>query len=99
MPLVSELAEEIAASAFLNHSQVRIVGANADNQQLDQTNIIINLVPKGEKFDDTTALLIYKKFWHREILIDASLFGAYEIMYVHYPGNTLIPISLGLFMF
>ncbi|KAK7255593.1 hypothetical protein RIF29_29006 [Crotalaria pallida] len=85
-PLVSKLAEEIAASVLLNHSQVRIVGADAAKQQLQKTNVLINLVPKGIKFDDATAFLIYKKFWHGEIHIDDSLFGAYEVLYVHYPG-------------
>jgi hypothetical protein len=66
------------------------VGADAANQQLEKTNILINLVPKGVKFDDTTAFLIYKKFWHREILIDDSLFGAYEVLYVHYQGIKVI---------
>ncbi|KAI5383089.1 hypothetical protein KIW84_070476 [Lathyrus oleraceus] len=90
-PLVSKLADEIAASVMLNHTQVRIVGADAANQQLEKTNIIINLIPKGVKFDDTAALLIYRKFWHREILIDDSLFGTYEVLYVHYPGLYLTP--------
>lgn len=93
-PLVSKLADEIAASAMLNHTQVRIMGADAANQQLDKTNIIINLVPKGVKFDNTAAFLIYKKFWHREILIDDSLFGAYEVLYVHYPGLPPSPPSI-----
>jgi hypothetical protein len=97
-PLVSKLADEIAASAMLNYTQVRIMGADAANQQLDKTNIIINLVPKGVKFDNTAAFLLYKKFWHREILIDDSLFGAYEVLYVHYPGYTLITSLLPLFM-
>ncbi|XP_058750324.1 receptor-like serine/threonine-protein kinase ALE2 [Vicia villosa] len=92
-PLVSKLAYEIAASAMLNHTQVRIVGADAANQQLEKTDIIINMVPKGVKFDDTVALLIYKKFWHKEILIDGSLFGAYEVLYVHYPGLPPSPPS------
>ncbi|XP_057455235.1 receptor-like serine/threonine-protein kinase ALE2 isoform X2 [Lotus japonicus] len=92
-PLVSKLAEEIAASVFLNHSQVRIVGADAANQQLEKTNVLVNLVPKGVKFDDTTAFSMYKKFWHREILLDASLFGAYEVLYVHYPGLPPSPPS------
>ncbi|KAH1240180.1 Receptor-like serine/threonine-protein kinase ALE2 [Glycine max] len=92
-PLVSELAKEIAASVLLNHSQVRIVGADAANQQLEKTTVLIDLVPKGVKFDDTTAFLIYKKFWHREILIDASVFGAYEVLYVHYPGLPPSPPS------
>ncbi|WJX86399.1 hypothetical protein P8452_68713 [Trifolium repens] len=93
-PLVSKLAKEIAASVLLNHTQVRIVGADAANQQLEKTNILINLVPKGVKFDDTTAFLIYKKFWHREILIDDSLFGAYEVLYVHYQGLPPSPPSI-----
>ncbi|TKY64369.1 Receptor serine/threonine-protein kinase ALE2 [Spatholobus suberectus] len=92
-PLVSELAKEIAASVLLNHTQVRIVGADAATQQLEKTTVLIDLVPKGVKFDDTTAFLIYKKFWHREILIDASVFGAYEVLYVHYPGLPPSPPS------
>lgn len=84
--LVSELAEEIADTVLLNRSQVRIVGADAANHQVEKTAVLLNLVPKGVKFDDATALLIYKKFWHREIFMDASLFGAYEVLYVHYPG-------------
>ena len=96
-PLVSELAEEIAASLSLNHSQVCIVGADAANQQLEKTNVLIKLVPKGVKFDDSTAFSMYKKFWHKEVLKHASLFGAYEVLYVHYPGYTLITSFLGLF--
>ncbi|XP_028789779.1 receptor-like serine/threonine-protein kinase ALE2 [Neltuma alba] len=85
-PLVSKLAEEIAAGVSLNRSQVRIVGADAANHQLEKTNVLINLVPEGVNFDDATAFSIYKKFWHKEILTDASLFGSYEVLYVHYPG-------------
>ncbi|XP_020227217.1 receptor-like serine/threonine-protein kinase ALE2 isoform X2 [Cajanus cajan] len=92
-PLVSQLAKEIAASVLLKHTQVRIVGADAASQQLEKTTVLIDLVPKGVKFDDTTAFLIYKKFWHREILIDASVFGAYEVLYVHYPGLPPSPPS------
>ncbi|KAF1898492.1 hypothetical protein Lal_00032072 [Lupinus albus] len=93
-PLVSKLAEEIAASVLLNHSQVRIVGADAAKQQVEKTNVLIDMVPKGVKFDDTTAFLIYKKFWHKEILIDYSLFGAYEVLYVQYPGLPPTPSSV-----
>ncbi|QCE02256.1 serine/threonine-protein kinase PBS1 [Vigna unguiculata] len=92
-PLVAELAKEIAASVLLNHTQVRIVEADAASQQLEKTTVLIDLVPKGVKFDDTTAFLIYKKFWRREILIDASVFGAYEVLYVHYPGLPPSPPS------
>lgn len=85
--LVTELAEEIAASVALNHSQVRIMGANAASPQLEKSTVLINLVPLGLKFNDTTALSIYKKFWSRQVLIKASLFGAYEVLYVRYPGH------------
>lgn len=98
-PLVSELAEEIAASVLLNHNQVRIVGADEAGQQLEKTTVLINLVPKGSRFDYTTTLLIYKKFWHREVRTDASRFGAYEVLYVHYPGYILIPISVDHFCY
>lgn len=89
-PLVSELGDEIAASILLNRNQVRVVGADAASQQHEKTTVLINLVPQKVKFDDTTAFLIYKKFWHKEILSDASLFGSYEVLYVHYPGMYLL---------
>lgn len=86
-PLVSELAKEISASLLLNRSQVRIMGANAANQQLEKTIVLINLVPKDEHFDANTAFSIYRKFWKREIIVQTSLFGLYEVLYVRYPGN------------
>ncbi|XP_022964175.1 receptor-like serine/threonine-protein kinase ALE2 isoform X3 [Cucurbita moschata] len=85
-PLVSELAEEIADSIGLNHSQVRIMGADAASQQLEKTTVLINLVPRGPKFNDTMAFSIYQKFWHRKISINASLFGRYQVLNVKYPG-------------
>ncbi|XP_043812053.1 receptor-like serine/threonine-protein kinase ALE2 isoform X2 [Manihot esculenta] len=91
--LVTELAEEIAASVTLNHSQVRIMGANAASQQLEKSTVLINLVPQGVKFADNTALSIYKKFWNRQVLIKSSLFGSYEVLYVHYPGLPPSPPS------
>ncbi|XP_058006606.1 receptor-like serine/threonine-protein kinase ALE2 isoform X2 [Hevea brasiliensis] len=91
--LVTELAEEIAASVALNHCQVRIMGANAASQQLEKSTVLINLVPEGVKFADNTALSIYKKFWNRQVLIKASLFGSYEVLYVHYPGLPPSPPS------
>ncbi|KHN42518.1 Receptor-like serine/threonine-protein kinase ALE2 [Glycine soja] len=92
-PPNKELAKEIATSVLLNHTQVRIVGADAANQQLEKITVLLDLVPKGVKFDDTSAILIYKKFWYREILIDASVFGAYEVLYVHSPGLPPSPPS------
>ncbi|GMI91764.1 hypothetical protein like AT5G56890 [Hibiscus trionum] len=85
-PLVLELAQEIAASVSLNHSQVRIMGANAGSQELEKSTVLINLVPWEVKFDYTTALLIYKKFWNRQVFIKSSLFGPYKVTYVCYPG-------------
>lgn len=89
-PLVSDLADEIAAGVSLNHSQVRIMGANAANQQLDKTIILINLVPLGEKFNHTTALMIYQKFWLQKVFIESLLFGGYKVIYVQYPGKISI---------
>ncbi|RVX16857.1 Receptor-like serine/threonine-protein kinase ALE2 [Vitis vinifera] len=92
-PLVSELADEIAAGVSLNHSQVRIMGANAANQQLDKTIILIDLVPLGEKFNHTTAFSIYEKFWLKKVFIKTSLYGGYEALYVRYPGLPPSPPS------
>ncbi|XP_052181451.1 receptor-like serine/threonine-protein kinase ALE2 isoform X2 [Diospyros lotus] len=93
-PLVSELAKEIASSVALNQSQVRIMGANAASQQLEKTIALINLVPSREHFDASTAFLIYRKFWHKQVLIKTSLFGAYEVVYVRYPGLPPSPPSI-----
>ncbi|RYR40429.1 hypothetical protein Ahy_A09g046184 isoform B [Arachis hypogaea] len=92
-PLVSKLAEEVAAGLSLNRSQVRIVGADAANLQLEKTNVLINLVPTGVKFNDTTAFSIYQKLWHKKVLRHASMFGAYEVLYVQYPGLPPSPPS------
>uniref|UniRef100_A0A6N2N4J3 Protein kinase domain-containing protein n=2 Tax=Salix viminalis TaxID=40686 RepID=A0A6N2N4J3_SALVM len=91
--LVTELAEEIAASVALNHSQVRIMGANAAGQELGKSTVLINLVPRGVKFDDSSAFSIYKKFWNRQVIIKPSLFGAYEVLYVRYLGLPPSPPS------
>ncbi|MED6123010.1 hypothetical protein PIB30_045352 [Stylosanthes scabra] len=92
-PLVTKLAEEVAVGLSLNRSQVRIVGADAANLQLEKTNVLINLVPTGVKFNDTIAFSIYQKFWHKKVLRHASLFGAYEVLYVQYPGLPPSPPS------
>ncbi|KGN45527.1 receptor-like serine/threonine-protein kinase ALE2 [Cucumis sativus] len=85
-PLVSKLAEEIADSISLNQSQVRIMGADAASQQLEKTTVIINLVPRGSRFNHNTAFSIYQKFWGRKISINSSLFGRYQVLNVKYPG-------------
>ncbi|KAF3439608.1 hypothetical protein FNV43_RR17886 [Rhamnella rubrinervis] len=92
-PLVSELAKEIAAGVFVRQSQVRIIGANAADQQPEKTVVLIDLVPLGEKFDKTTALLTYHRFWRKQVTIQPSYFGDYEVLYVRYPGLPLPPPS------
>ncbi|XP_028122345.1 receptor-like serine/threonine-protein kinase ALE2 isoform X1 [Camellia sinensis] len=93
-PLVSELAKEIAASVSLNRCQVRIMGANTASQQLEKTVVLINMVPSRENFDESTAFLIYKKFWHKQVFIKTALFGAYEVIQVRYPGLPPSPPSM-----
>lgn len=85
-PLVSELIQEIATGIFMKQSQVRIMGANAANEDPYKTIVLIDLVPLGEKFDNTTAFLTFEKFWHKQVLIKPSFFGGYEVLYVKYPG-------------
>lgn len=96
--LVSELAEEIAAGIPLNRSQVRIMGADAADHQLEKTTVLINLVPLDETFKAASAFSIYKKFWNRELSIKPSKFGVYEVLYIRYPGNfstvNLLPYNL-----
>lgn len=85
-PLVLVLASEISSGVFMKQSQVRIVGANAANRHPDKTIVLIDLMPLGEKFDYTTASLTSDRFWHKKIVIEASYFGDYEVLYVNYPG-------------
>ncbi|KAF9614180.1 hypothetical protein IFM89_015688 [Coptis chinensis] len=92
-PLVSELAEEIAAGVFMKQSQVRIMGANAAAQELEKTDVLINLVPLGERFDNTAAFLTYEKLWHKQVALKTSFFGDYEVLYVSYPGLPPSPPS------
>ncbi|XP_047341092.1 receptor-like serine/threonine-protein kinase ALE2 isoform X2 [Impatiens glandulifera] len=92
-PLVSELAKEIATSLELNQSQVRIMGANAASQQLDKANVLINLIPLRLSFNHSVALLVFDKFWLKQVPIRTSLFGTYDVVYVHYPGLPLSPPS------
>ncbi|CAK9140533.1 unnamed protein product, partial [Ilex paraguariensis] len=92
-PLVSELATEIAVGVFMQQSQVRIMGANAASQDPEKTIVLLDLVPLGEKFDNTTAYLTYQRFWNKEVIIKPSFFGDYEVLYVHYPGLPPSPPS------
>ncbi|KAH9307377.1 hypothetical protein KI387_035288 [Taxus chinensis] len=92
-PLVSELAAEIAAGIFLKQSQIRIMGANADTQDQEKTRVSIDLVPLGERFDNMTAFLTYERFWQKKVIINGTLFGDYEVDFVHYPGLPPSPPS------
>ncbi|KAK7388195.1 hypothetical protein VNO78_23004 [Psophocarpus tetragonolobus] len=92
-PLVSELASEIATGVFMKQSQVRIIGANEANQQPEKTVVLIDLVPLGERFDNTTAFFTSDRFWHKKVLLKAFYFGDYDVLYVSYPGLPPSPPS------
>eukprot|EP01018_Ginkgo_biloba_P041189 Gb_00065 [translate_table: standard] len=92
-PLVSELAAEISAGTYLKQSQVRIMGANADGQDQEKTFVNIDLVPLGEKFDMTTALLTWDRFWQKKMIINATFFGDYRVIFIRYPGLPASPPS------
>ncbi|URE12007.1 STYKc, partial [Musa troglodytarum] len=85
-PLVPEFAQEIAFGLNMKQSQVRIMGANVASDQPENTIVLIDLVPVEEKFDTATAFLSFEKFWHKDIVINTSLFGDYAVLYVLYPG-------------
>ncbi|XP_031385661.1 receptor-like serine/threonine-protein kinase ALE2 [Punica granatum] len=85
-PMVLEFAAEIASGVFMKQSQVRIMGANAATEQPDKTVVLIDLVPLEQKFDNNTAFLTDQRFWNKQVAINASYFGDYEVLYVRYPG-------------
>ncbi|KAL6496526.1 hypothetical protein OROGR_029784 [Orobanche gracilis] len=85
-PLVSELASEIATGVFMKQSQVRVVGANAAEDNPDKTIVLIDLLPLGEKFDYTTANFTFQRLWQKQVVINASYFDDYFVLYVRYPG-------------
>lgn len=86
-PLVTELAFEMAAGLVMSSSQVRIMGANEDDQDPEKTIVIINLVPLGEKFDNYTAYVTAQRLWLKQVPIKSSNFGDYEVLFVKYPGT------------
>ncbi|KAL0461058.1 UNVERIFIED_CONTAM: Receptor-like serine/threonine-protein kinase ALE2 [Sesamum latifolium] len=77
-PEVTELEIEVAAGTYLKQSQVTIIGATADDQNQEKTVVDINLVPLGEKFDNTTPTLTYQRFLHKKVLLNRTLFGDYD---------------------
>ncbi|XP_002533625.3 receptor-like serine/threonine-protein kinase ALE2 [Ricinus communis] len=85
-PVMNQLEIEVAAGTYLEQSQVKIMGASADSQNQGKTVVDINLVPLGEKFDNTTAILTYDRFWHKKVPLNDTLFGDYEVVAISYPG-------------
>ncbi|KAL5796433.1 hypothetical protein ACOSQ2_001253 [Xanthoceras sorbifolium] len=96
-PAMSELEIEVAAGTYLQQSQVKIMGASADSQNQGKTVVDINLVPLGDKFDNTTAFLTYERLWHKKVTLNMTLFGNYEVVYISYPGIPSSP-SYGGYM-
>lgn len=94
-PEATRLEIEVAAGTYLKQSQVSIFGANADNVDQEKTVVDINLVPLGEKFDNTTATLIYRRFLHKKVSLNMTIFGDYDVMYISYPGK----VKLFIFTF
>lgn len=86
-PVMNELEIEVASGTYMKQSQVKIMGASADNQNQGRTVVDIYLVPLGEKFDNTTAFLTYERFWQQKVPLNKSLFGDYAVMYISYPGS------------
>ena len=64
---------------------------SADSQNQGKTVVDINLVPLGEKFDNTTVMLTCEGFWQKKVPLDRALFGSYDVLYINYPE---IPSSL-----
>jgi len=93
-PVTSELEIEVAAGTYLEQSQVKIMGASADSENQGKTVVDINLVPLGEKFDSTTATLIYQRFRHKKVPLNESVFGDYEVTHISYPGITVFSVTL-----
>ncbi|CAN6970924.1 hypothetical protein IGI04_034044 [Brassica rapa subsp. trilocularis] len=90
-PAISELEIEVAAGTYLEQSQVKIMGASADSENQGKTVVDINLVPLGDKFDKTTATLIYQRFRHKKVPLNESVFGDYEVTHISYPGTPSSP--------
>ncbi|XP_020079794.1 receptor-like serine/threonine-protein kinase ALE2 isoform X1 [Ananas comosus] len=89
----AELEVEVAAGTFLRQSQVKIMAVYPTNQDQQKTRVTIYLVPLGERFDNTTAVLIYERLWQKKMPINMSIFGDYQVVYVQYPGLPASPPS------
>ncbi|XP_015088203.1 receptor-like serine/threonine-protein kinase ALE2 isoform X3 [Solanum pennellii] len=92
-PVVRDLGIEVAKGTYLRPSQVVVVGASADNQNQERTIVDINLVPLEDKFDNTTAMLIYERFWKKKMPLNRTMFGDYDVMHIMYPVIPGLPSS------
>ena len=88
-PIMRELEIEIAEGTYLEKSQVKIMGVIANTQNQGSTVVDINLVPLGEKFDNTTAVLTFDRFWHKKVPLNTTFFNNYEVLYISYPDTYL----------
>ena len=86
-PIMRELEIETTEGTYLEQSQVKIMGVIADSQNQESTVVDIKLVPLGEKFDKTTAVLTSDRFWHKKVPLNTTLFGNYKVLYISYPGT------------
>ncbi|KAG8077710.1 hypothetical protein GUJ93_ZPchr0007g5560 [Zizania palustris] len=84
--LVSELAQDIASGVLMKQSQVRVMGANAATEDPEKTVVLIDLVPPGASFDNTTPLSVFERFWRKQVIINPMHFGNYDVLCVLYPG-------------
>ncbi|WOL12919.1 receptor-like serine/threonine-protein kinase ALE2 isoform X2 [Canna indica] len=90
---IAEFEVEVATGTFLKQSQVKIMAAAGLMQNEGKTRVTIYLVPLGQKFDKVTAMIIYERLWNKKLPINISMFGDYEVVYVHYPGLPSSPPS------
>ena len=86
-PVMRELEIEIAEGTYLEQSQVKIMGVIADSQNQESTVVDINLVPLGEKFDNSTVVLTSDRVWLKKLPLNTTFFSNYEVLYISYPGT------------
>lgn len=98
-PVMNELEIEVATGIYLQQSQVKIMGATADTQNQGRTLVEVNLVPLGEKFDNTTAVLTYDRLLHKRVSLNSTLFGTYEVVSISYPGTYFLKKHLRSYYF
>ncbi|XP_042437692.1 receptor-like serine/threonine-protein kinase ALE2 isoform X1 [Zingiber officinale] len=91
---ITEFEAEMAAGTFLKQSQIKIMSAVGLKEKEGTTRVTIFLVPLGEKFDTTLVMLIYERLWQKKVPINKSIFGDYEVIYVHYSGLPSSPPSM-----